>query len=410
MKVGFLVNDLQLSGGIGVVVHHARQLRSHHDIDARLVLVREQDDPHWAHHALEGIPVEDLTQARTEPWNIAVATWWQTTFALFELDARRYTMFVQSLEDRFYGIDEPERLIAGLVLDLPVTFITEARWIRDTLAQLRPDAHCHLVRNGVDKAIFAGPEKIAPRLREPLRVLVEGNPSSWFKFVPSAISATAAMTEPHHLTVVSAEREGLPDASIDRLVGPVDQREMAALYADSDVVLKLSSVEGMYGPPLEGFHMGATCVTTEVTGHEEYVVHGHNGLLVDWDDQRGTARALDLLARDRRLLTELRHNALHTARGWPDWRQAGTFMAAALQAIARAEPPSTRAAAASLTTGLRGAMEVHQAHLPELRRLRRRSERVDKLLALPGLPKLLGARHRPPVSTVLGLARRVLGR
>ena len=71
-------------------------------------------------------------------------------------------------------------------------------------------------------------------------------------------------------------------------------------------MLKLSRVEGMFGPPLEGFHMGATCVVTAVTGHEEYVEHGVNGLVVDWDDPRGTARALDLLARDRALLHCLR--------------------------------------------------------------------------------------------------------
>ena len=70
----------------------------------------------------------------------------------------------------------------------------------------------------------------------------------------------------------------------------------------------------MYGPPLEGFHMGATCVTTEVTGHEEYVEHGVNALVCDWDDPRGTARQLDLLARDRVLLHRLRLGALDTAR------------------------------------------------------------------------------------------------
>ena len=37
VKVAFLVNDLQLSGGVGVVVEHARQLARHHgfDVDAR---------------------------------------------------------------------------------------------------------------------------------------------------------------------------------------------------------------------------------------------------------------------------------------------------------------------------------------------------------------------------------------
>ena len=90
---------------------------------------------------------------------------------------------------------------------------------------------------------------------------------------------------------------------------------MAAEYERHDVVLKLSRVEGMFGPPLEGFHRGATCVVTPVTGHDEYVEHGVNGLVIDWDDERGTARALDLLARDASLLHLLRSNALATARG-----------------------------------------------------------------------------------------------
>ncbi len=84
----------------------------------------------------------------------------------------------------------------------------------------------------------------------------------------------------------------------------------------------------MFGPPLEGFHRGATCVVTPVTGHEEYVEHGWNGLLTDWEDLRGTARQLDLLARDRELLHFLRSNALETARAWPSWEQSSQFMAA----------------------------------------------------------------------------------
>ena len=98
----------------------------------------------------------------------------------------------------------------------------------------------------------------------------------------------------------------------------------------------------MFGPPLEGFHLGATCVVTPVTGHEEYVEHGFNGLVVDWDDVRGTARALDRLARDRALLHELRINALATARGWPSWEQSGDFMALALRAHRREPPPDPR--------------------------------------------------------------------
>ena len=140
--------------------------------------------------------------------------------------------------------------------------------------------------------------------------------------------------EPHHdvrlpVRARTGTRPWAPTASSGRCRRPSSPRE----YADSDVVLKLSRVEGMFGPPLEGFHMGATCVTTPVTGHDEFIEHGFNGLVVDWDDPRGTARMLDLLARDRRLLHYLRTNAWLTARAgragsspassWrPRWRRS----------------------------------------------------------------------------------------
>ena len=147
-------------------------------------------------------------------------------------------------------------------------------------------------------------------------------------------------------------------------------------------MLKLSSVEGMFGPPLEGFHRGATCVVTPVTGHDEYVEHGWNGLLTDWDDLRGTARQLDLLARDRELLHFLRTNALETARAWPSWEQSSEFMAAALLAHPpragrrRPTPPPAR-----MLADLRGGIDIYGGHLRERVEFARRAGRLERPLA-----------------------------
>ena len=51
MRVAFVVNDLALSGGIGVIVQHARQLL-HHGIQAHLVLAREQEEETWRYDSL----------------------------------------------------------------------------------------------------------------------------------------------------------------------------------------------------------------------------------------------------------------------------------------------------------------------------------------------------------------------
>jgi glycosyltransferase involved in cell wall biosynthesis len=386
VRVAFLVNDLQLSGGVGVVVAHARQLHDRHGFEVTLVLAREQEDPHWSHEPLEGLPVVSLDEARGQRYDIAISTWWETAFSLFELHAERYASFVQSLEDRFYRPGEADRLGARLVLDLPVTFITEARWIADTLAGLRPSAPCHLVRNGIDKRVFTPAAGLEPRVDGPLRVLVEGNANVWFKGVNEAVAAVGQMNEPHVLTVVAPNRDGLVADGAERVLGPLTQRELAALY----------------GPPLEAFHMGATCVTTEVTGHEEYVDHGVNALVCDWDDPRGTARQLDLLARDRVLLHRLRLGALDTARTWPNWEQAGEFMAGALHAIRREPQPDPTAALASLMADVRAGIEEQRYLVRDKNALDRKVRRYE---ALPGIRHVLAARRKPAVQRILRAAQ-----
>src|SRR4051794_507693 len=189
VKVAFLLNDLQLSGGVGVVVEHARQLQHHHGFESVLVLAREQDDPNWQYRGLTDLRVETLPSARSEQFDIAMATWWETAFSLFELDAVRYAYFVQSLEDRFYHVEAPERLGAALTLDLPVDFITEARWIADTIEKARPEARVFYVRNGIDKDAFPVVDKPEVRRDRPLQVLVEGYSQTWFKGVQDAAYA-----------------------------------------------------------------------------------------------------------------------------------------------------------------------------------------------------------------------------
>jgi hypothetical protein len=136
---------------------------------------------------------------------------------------------------------------------------------------------------------------------------------------------------------------------------------------------------------------------TPVSGYDEYVEHGWNGLLTDWEDLRGTARQLDLLARDRELLHMLRTNALETARAWPSWEQSSKFMAAALLAIAREPQPSHGASAARLLADVRAGMEAYHGHLLERMEFARRAQRFDRLVEL--------VRASPPVRLLLALRR-----
>ena len=362
VRVAFLTQDLQLSGGVGVVIEHASRLAADHGFDVTLVHTGSDEQPAWSFRGLEHLHVLPLEEAARHDYDIAVSTWWETARALFDLRAARYASFVQSLEQRFYASWDPRRTAATLALDLPVRYVTEARWIARTLDALHPGSRALLVRNGIAKDVFAGPASVDPALQGPLRIVVEGSASVGFKGVADALAAAGAMREERHVTLVAPDGSGT-GAPADRVLARLSQSEMASLYAESHVVLKLSRVEGMAGPPLEGFHMGATTVVTPVTGHDEYVRHRHNGLVVDWDDLRGTARALDLLARDRALLHLLRANALATARAWPSWRQQGAVMAAALGAIRREPEPHARTIGRRLVRDIEGALEHGERQL-----------------------------------------------
>lgn len=380
MKACFLLPDLQLSGGVGVVLRHAWHVqRREPDIEVEVLLTNHDARP-APYGMLQDLRIRRIEDVPAdEAFDVAVATWWQTAYRLFEVRAGRYGYFVQSLEDRFYLGDDPqERGAVLLSYDLPVSFITEARWIEDFLAAIRPDAPRHYVRNGVDKEVFRSPDSVEPApAGSPLRVLIEGNPDHWLKAVPDSIAAVGMAERPLRSTLVSPRPLRGRTFPVDRALGPLTEADLAAQYADSDVVLKLSRVEGMFGPPLEGFHMGATCIVTPVTGHEEYVVHGHNGVVTEFDDTAGVARWLDLLEADREYLQTLRENALATAADWPAWEDAAGEMAAALRAIADAEPADPHAGAQRL---MRHAWASAEAVRMELARRRSRAEWVEKEL------------------------------
>ncbi len=362
LSVCFILGRLGPSGGVRTVLEHARRLGDEHGIEVAVAVGDESREPG------PGPPVISMASARTRNWDLAVCTWWRTAFDLFSVPARRRVYFVQQFDERLYRPGDLERLGAALTHDLPVAFVTEAAWIADLLAELRPEAACHHVPNGVDKDLFPPPAE-TPERDGALRVTVEGSPNLWYKGVAESVGVLSRVGVPLVTTLVSPEP--VPPAigrAFDRVIGPVAHTEMPALYADTDVVLKLSRVEGVFTPPLEGFHLGATCVVWPVTGHDEYVRHGHNGAVVDFDDVQGTAGWLDLLSRDRALLRRLRAGALETARAWPSWETSASAMAVALAEIATAPAPESGAGTGALLADL-------DAGLEELRSARLRQQR-----------------------------------
>jgi glycosyltransferase involved in cell wall biosynthesis len=349
------MQDLALSGGGGIVIQHAARLTRDHGIEGTIVRRRDPVGPEWPYPGLEDLRVLSLDEARGERFDLAIATWWETALDLFDLEAERYAYFLQLLEDSHYPPGSAERVGFHLTYGLPVRFITAASWITRTVERMQPGNPAFLVLSGIDKEVFAPPAE-APPADGPLRVVIEGGVDLIRKGVPHALEAVGLMDEPRHVTLVTPGPPATPHPGVDEHVGGIPHTAMAELFRRSHVLLKLSRAEGMYGPPLEAFHGACTVVTNPVTGHEEYVRHGENALVVDWDDPVGTARALDLLARDRDLLQRLRAGALETARAWPDWETSTAQMADALRRLLAEPPPAPRGPGLRATAGVQSVL------------------------------------------------------
>src|SRR5687768_14007560 len=144
MHVALLVAELGRSGGMGVIREWARRLD-----DAVLVVCGDAAD---GPPALDGVPVLPLAAAAAEPVDVAVATWWPTTEALWDLPARCRVVLLQSLDQRYYHDDEPaDRLGAAAVLDLPVGFVAVSPHLARVVAAWRDDAVVRVVAPGIDK-------------------------------------------------------------------------------------------------------------------------------------------------------------------------------------------------------------------------------------------------------------------
>jgi O-antigen biosynthesis protein len=376
LSVCFVVGSLGRSGGVRTVVRHATELARDHGMQVCLAVEEE------GAAAPGEVSVVSLDQARRGHFDVAIATWWRTAYALLDIPARRHACFVQQLEDRVYRPGDVERLGAAITHDLPVHYLTEARWIADLLEELRPGLACAHVPNGIDKTLFA--PAAAPPGDGPLRVLVEGSPHLWFKGVDEAVQVLRRAHVPLATTLVSPEPAPAEvAAAFDQVVGPLEHEEMADLYARTDVLLKLSRVEGVFTPPLEAFHVGATCVVWPVTGHDEYVEHERNGVVCDFDDIAGTAGWLELLSADRALLARLREGALETAARWPSWPEASALLAETLDWIARSsEPPApgTAQLLADVDAGM-AEQRIAQRRLMRGRQAaERRVERIESTL------------------------------
>jgi O-antigen biosynthesis protein len=347
-RIAVVLFSTGISGGNNIIFNYCGQADPER-AQITLVYVRADDlhdIPPW--HPLfdrPGIRWRHIDEVAAEQFDIAVFTYFETVYVADRLNAKRCVYFVQSIESRFF--DSANRLSsmrAEATYTLGLGTVTVARWIADYLRDVHGAAPA-VVPNGIDKELFAPTgTAVAPR-SERLRVLVEGS-SAPFKKVHETLQLLHGVPDVE-LWLLSSSH-GVGEELADRAFCSVPIDSVPEIMRSCHALVKLSTVEGMFGPPLEMFHCGGTAVTSDVTGHDEYLRHGVNGFVVPIAELARARGYVELLSVAVALREKLQSEALRTAAQWPSMQETGARFWDAVTEAAAASDVGTREAALRL--------------------------------------------------------------
>jgi len=244
--------------------------------------------------------------------DVLVATSWSTAFRVAVLPAHHKFYFVQSDETRFHPHDSAWEHITRLSYAIGFNYLTEARWIRQWLL----DGFGHtaeLVPNGLDPSIFFPTDPLEPKGAKP-RILLEGAIGLAYKGMAEAFEAVRDIDA----EVWCVSSYGKPEKTwkCHRFFEQVPMTEMRRIYSSCDILVKLSRVEGFFGPPMEMMACGGAVVVGKVTGYDEYIEEGVNALVVDPLQPQQAATAIRRLIEDAALRERLLANGRLTAERW----------------------------------------------------------------------------------------------
>lgn len=322
-KICILVGSMAVSGGTYVIIQHASYLRSIcYDVTLAVQepITLQMLSWHDLIAQLRCIPIE---VAKAERFDLVIATWWKTALELGSFNSDRFGYFVQSIESKFYSSSEkPLQNLVDSTYALPVNFATEATWIKEYLLR-NHGQRATLIKNGIRKDVYTVEgDCLSKKTNGRPRILIEGPFGVPFKNTALSICLAKKAGFDDIWVLTGSDVSWIP--GVAKVFSRIPMNQTAKIYRSCDILLKLSTVEGMFGPPLEMFHCGGTAVVFDVSGHDEYIVDGLNACVIKQGDLNGVVNKLKELLADRNLITRLKDGAKTTAKSWPGWSHSSS--------------------------------------------------------------------------------------
>ncbi|HEX3881339.1 MAG TPA: glycosyltransferase family 4 protein, partial [Stellaceae bacterium] len=271
---------------------------------------------------------------------VIVATGWQTVYEILRINirAKSFVYFVQCNEVLFNPQGSWDANLASLSYRLPFHYVTISqwllRWLRDEYSQVAT-----YIPNRYNPDYVHETQPLEPRRVNHLRILLEGPLSNPWKRMDDAFLAVQGIDA--EIWCLSSGGELKPWQRPDRFFSRVPYSRVKEIMSSCDVLVKLSEIEGFFGPPLEMMACGGTAVVSRVAGYDEYIEDGKNALTVEIGDYVGARDKLRRLAGDPKLLASLKAGGAVTARAFAGWapRVADMEVAFATFAASNASGP-----------------------------------------------------------------------
>lgn len=371
MKITFVLPYAGLQGGIRVVAIYADRLaRRGHEVQVistpqvfsirhtakSLLLGRglPHAEPSYfedlgvAHRVLEA--VRPVTDADVPDADVVIATYYTTAYGVQRLSPSKgaKAIFIQN-----YEIEEGKPNPAlDATWRMPMHKIVISEWLLRLAHDPFGDEHVSHVPNSVDLDQFHAPPR-PKNATATVGLLYNSFSLKGCRTSFKALKRVAAALPSLRLVCFGAEHPDfrLPLPRFAEFHYRPPQHRLRELYAQCDVWLCGSNVEGFHLPPLEAMACRCPVVSTRVGGPMDIIDEGVNGHLVDVKDDAALAdrllRVLNLPADDWKRMSDAAHRTA-TRFTWDD--AAGLFEQALLRAIERTRSGELSNAASELAS------------------------------------------------------------
>lgn len=304
-SVCYIIPTTNITGGVAVVCEHLNRLKK---LGYKTIIASydNKTDLSWfPKQSVKVIPLKG-NKEQIQKYDIVVATGWVTAYELALLNVKRKIYFVQSDETRFYPKGSFLKNRVEYTYHFPFEYMTEARWIRDWLKK-EYGHNAEYVPNGINTDIFHPVKPLSPKPKNKKRILLEGAINLPFKGMEEAFEVVKDLD--CEVWCVSYDGKPKPEWHCDRFFEKVPMIDMPKIYSSCDILLKLSRVEGFFGPPLEMMACGGVPVVAKVTGYDEYIIDGYNALVTGSGNIIKTKELLKKLLTDQKLYCLLLKNS-----------------------------------------------------------------------------------------------------